>query len=58
MKADILLFGSKGQLGKEINNQLKNNYKIISLHKKSIRYEGNFLNEKSLIETIRSIKQV
>ena len=56
MKVDILLFGSKGQLGSIIKNHFKDKYKLISLHKRSIRYEGNFLNEKSLIDSIRKIK--
>ena len=56
MKVDILLFGSKGQLGSEIKNHLKDKYKLISLHKRSIRYEGDFLKEKPLIDSIRKIK--
>ena len=52
----ILILGSKGQLGIEIKNKLKNKYKVISLHKGSKKYCGNFLNEKKLLESIRKIK--
>ena len=38
----ILILGSKGQLGIEIKNKLKNKYKVISLHKGSKKYCGNF----------------
>ena len=31
----IIILGSKGQLGIEIKNKLKNKYKVISLHKVS-----------------------
>ena len=37
----ILILGNR-QLGIEIKNKLKNKYKVISLHKGSKKYCGNF----------------
>ena len=54
--SEILLFGSKGQLGFEIKQNLKSNYKISCLHRSSKKHNGNFLDYKSLIKSIRDIK--
>ena len=52
----ILLFGSKGQLGKEIKKNISNDYKVYALHKHSRKYCGNFLENKKVIQSIRDIQ--
>ena len=52
----ILLFGSGGQLGHELNIQLSRQYQVIALNRNSHPLCGNLNDSKGIINTIRTVR--
>ena len=56
MKDRVIIFGSAGQLGKEVKKKFSKKFKIYPLNKNTKNFEGDITKFKSLKKTISKIK--